>query len=50
MAKAANVGRVKLAEPWESLRVLIMPKPSEERRLMRGGGAGLYSKYREDEN
>jgi len=36
IAKAANAGRVKLAEPWESLRVLIMPKPSEERRLMRG--------------
>jgi len=49
-AKLANAGRVKLAEPWESLRVLIMPKPSEERRLMRGWGAGLYSKYREDEN
>jgi len=50
IAKAANAGNVKLAEPWESLRVLIMPKPSEERRLMRGGGAELYSKYREDEN
>jgi tetratricopeptide (TPR) repeat protein len=50
VAKAANAGRVKLAEPWESLRVLIMPKPSEEEKLMRGGGAGLYSKYREDEN
>jgi tetratricopeptide (TPR) repeat protein len=36
IAKAANAGRVKLAEPWESLRVLIMPRPSEERRLMRG--------------
>jgi len=36
IAKAANAGRVKLAEPWESLRVLIMPKPSEERRLMMG--------------
>jgi hypothetical protein len=36
IAKAANAGRVKLAEPWESLRVLIMPKPSEERRFMRG--------------
>ncbi len=35
IAKAANTGRVKLAEPWESLRVLIMPKPSEERRLMK---------------
>ncbi len=32
------------------MRLLIMPKPSEERRLMRGGGAELYSKYREDEN
>ncbi len=50
IAKAANAGRVKLAEPWESLRVLIMPKESEEERLMRGGGAGLYSKYRKDEN
>jgi hypothetical protein len=36
IAKAANAGRVKLAEPWESLRVLILPKPSEERRFMRG--------------
>ena len=50
IAKDANAGRVKLAEPWESLRVLIMPKKSEEERLMRGGGAELYSKYREDEN
>jgi hypothetical protein len=50
VAKAVNAGGVKLAEPWESLRVLIMPKPSEERRLMRGRGAGLYSKYRGDEN
>jgi hypothetical protein len=36
IAKDANAGRVKLAEPWESLRVLIMPKPSEEKRLMKG--------------
>jgi hypothetical protein len=50
VAKAANAGRVKLAEPWESLRVLITPKPSEEEKLMHGGGAELYSKYREDEN
>jgi len=50
VAKKANAGGIKLSEPWESLRVLIMPKPSEERRLMHGGGAGLYSKYREDEN
>jgi hypothetical protein len=50
IAKAANAGRVKLAEPWESLRVLILPKPSEEKRLMSGWGAELYSKYREDEN
>jgi hypothetical protein len=50
IAKDANAGRVKLAEPWESLRVLIMPKPSEWRRLMSGRGAELYSKYREDEN
>jgi hypothetical protein len=50
VAKAANAGRVKLAEPWESLRMLIMPKSSEEDRLMRGRGAELYSKYRGDEN
>ena len=36
IAKAAIAKNVKLAEPWESLRVLIMPKRSEERRLMRG--------------
>ncbi len=34
IAKAANAGRVKLAEPWESLRMLIMPKRSEESRLI----------------
>jgi len=50
IAKAAIAKNEKLAEPWESLRLLIMPKPSEGRRLMRGGGAELYSKYREDEN
>jgi len=50
MARDANAGSVKLAEPWESLRMIIAPKPSEEKRLMRGGGAELYSKYREDEN
>jgi hypothetical protein len=50
IAKAANAGGVKLAEPWESLRMLIMPRPSEERKLMWGGGVTLYSKYREDEN
>jgi hypothetical protein len=36
IAREANAGRVKLAEPWESLRVLIMPKPSEEKRLIHG--------------
>jgi hypothetical protein len=50
IAREANAGKVKLAEPWESLRVLIVPKPSEERELMRGRGAELYSKYRKDEN
>jgi hypothetical protein len=50
IAKAASAGRLKLAEPWESLRMLVMPKPSEERELMRGRGAELYSKYRGDEN
>jgi hypothetical protein len=37
VAKAANAGKAKLPQPWESLRVLIMPKWSEERRLMWGG-------------
>jgi hypothetical protein len=32
------------------LRVLIMPTSSEEKKLMSGRGAELYSKYREDEN
>jgi len=50
IAKAANAGGMRLAEPWESLRGLIMPKRSEEERLMRGWGAESYSKYREDEN
>jgi hypothetical protein len=50
VAKAANAGNVKLAEPWESLRVIIAPKPSEERRLMSGRGAELYSQYLKDEN
>jgi tetratricopeptide (TPR) repeat protein len=36
VAKEANANKVSLAEPWESLRVLIMPKKSEERRLMMG--------------
>jgi len=26
IAKAANAGRIKLAKPWESLRMLILPK------------------------
>jgi hypothetical protein len=50
VAKKTNAGRLKLAEPWESLRMLIAPKPSEEERLMRGWGAELYSKYRKNEN
>jgi hypothetical protein len=49
IAKAANVGGIKLAEPWESLRMLIAPKPSEERGLMRGGGIELYGRYTADE-
>ena len=45
IAKAANAGEVKLAEPWESLRVLILPTPSEESRLMKGKA---YSKLDEE--
>ncbi|MFZ8806482.1 MAG: hypothetical protein ACO2PN_00025, partial [Pyrobaculum sp.] len=50
IAEAANEGKVKLAEPWESLRKLILPNESEKMELMRGGRAGLYSKFRKDEN
>jgi hypothetical protein len=49
LARDANAGRVKLAEPWESLRMIIVPKPSEEKRLMSGRNAELYSKYSGDE-
>jgi hypothetical protein len=45
IANDANVGRVKLAEPWESLRVLIMPRTSEKRRLMMGK---VYSELNEE--
>jgi len=45
IAKAANVGRMKLAEPWESLRKLILPRSSEERRLMKGKA---YSELNEE--
>jgi hypothetical protein len=36
VARAANAGRIGLAEPWESLRKIIAPRPSEERRLVSG--------------
>jgi hypothetical protein len=36
VARVANAGRVKLAEPWESLRMLVAPKRPEEERLMYG--------------
>ena len=49
VAKAANAGRVKLTEPWESLRKLILPRSSEEKRLMRGRSAELYGRYAADE-
>jgi len=34
MARNANAGKAKLPQPWESLRKLILPKPSEESRLI----------------
>jgi hypothetical protein len=46
IAKDANAGRVKLAEPWESLRVLIMPRQFEEERLRKGR---LYNIFASDE-
>jgi hypothetical protein len=49
IAKAAIAKNEKLPQPWESLRVLIMPKRSEEERLMRGWGAKLYGRYAADE-
>ncbi len=49
MARAANAGRIGLAEPWESLRRLIAPRPSEERELRAGRGAELYGRYAADE-
>jgi hypothetical protein len=50
VAEKANAAEIKLAEPWESLRMLIAPRPSEERRLMSGRGAEQYSKHLKDEN
>jgi hypothetical protein len=44
IAKAAITKNEKLPQPWESLRMLIAPKPSEERRLMMGK---TYSKLDE---
>jgi len=41
IASEANAGRVKLAEPWESLRKLILPKRSEEEKLIH---SKIYSK------
>jgi hypothetical protein len=49
IAKAANAGKAKVPEPWESLRVLIMPRLSEERELRVGRGAKLYGRYAADE-
>jgi tetratricopeptide (TPR) repeat protein len=49
IAKAANAGRIELAEPWASLRMIIAPKPSEERELRAGRGAELYGIYAADE-
>jgi hypothetical protein len=46
IAKDANAGRVKLAEPWESLRVLIMPRQFEKERLRKGR---LYNIFASDE-
>ena len=40
MAREANAGRIGLAEPWESLRKIIAPRPSEERRLVSGKAYG----------
>jgi Fe2+ transport system protein FeoA len=40
VAREANAGRIGLAEPWESLRRLIAPRPSEERRLVSGKAYG----------
>jgi hypothetical protein len=49
IAKVAIAKNEKLPQPWESLRVLILPMPSEKERLMRGWGAKLYGRYAADE-
>ena len=36
IARAAIAKNENLAEPWESLRMLIMPRTSEKKRLMKG--------------
>ncbi len=40
IAREANAGGIGLAEPWDSLRMLILPRPSEERRLVSGKAYG----------
>jgi hypothetical protein len=45
IAREANAGGIRLAETWESLRMLILPKPSEEGRLMKGKA---YSELNEE--
>jgi hypothetical protein len=50
IAKAANAREIRLAEPWESLRMIIAPRRSEKWELRAGRGGELYSKYLKDKN
>ncbi|MFP3212882.1 MAG: PaRep2b protein [Thermoproteus sp.] len=46
MARAANAGRIGLAEPWESLRMLVRPTAEEREELARNRA---YDKFRGNE-
>jgi len=46
MARAANAGRIRLPEPWESLRMLVRPTAEERGELARNRA---YDKFRGNE-
>ena len=46
VAKAANAGRIGLAEPWNSLRMLILPTAEERKELARDRA---YDRFRGNE-
>jgi hypothetical protein len=46
IARAANAGRIGLAEPWNSLRMLVLPTAEERKELARNRA---YDKFRGNE-